>query len=197
MSSSDGTGTRGPYAKGVQRRQEILDRTLDVVAERGIDGTSLRAIGEAIGVSHAALTHYFESREALLVEVLRARDQVVQQEFDDDGGVADMVRAAEANVRVPGLVTLYTRMLAMSVEPGNEVAQAFFRERFAEGRKSMAADLRARLDASGATTDLDLEQVAALVIAASDGLQVQWLLDRDLDIPATIRLLERLLPATP
>jgi AcrR family transcriptional regulator len=40
-----------------------------VFRERGADGTSLRRIAEAIGVSHAALLHYFDSREQLLVAV--------------------------------------------------------------------------------------------------------------------------------
>src|SRR6478752_3642480 len=59
------------YAKGVARRQEILDRAIEVFADKGAEGTSLRAIAEKIGVSHAALLHYFGSREELLVEVLR------------------------------------------------------------------------------------------------------------------------------
>lgn len=35
--------------------------------------------------------------------------------------------------------------------------------------------------------------VAALVIAASDGLQTQWLLDADVDHEAALTLLDRLL----
>ena len=35
---------RGTYAKGIARRQEILDRAIEVFAERGADRTSLRAI---------------------------------------------------------------------------------------------------------------------------------------------------------
>ena len=35
--------------------------------------------------------------------------------------------------------------------------------------------------------------MAALVIAASDGLQTQWLLDPDVDIAKSLELLERIL----
>ena len=52
---STGPGSRGRYPKGVKRRQEILDRAIEVFAEVGFEGSSLRAVGEAIGVSHAAL----------------------------------------------------------------------------------------------------------------------------------------------
>ncbi|MEN0101616.1 MAG: TetR/AcrR family transcriptional regulator [Curtobacterium sp.] len=194
MSSSDGSGTRGPYAKGVQRRQEILDRTLDVVASKGIDGTSLRAIGEAIGVSHAALRHYFDSREALLLEVLRERDAESTRRLDGVDGVLNrMAGAADHNVSVPGLVTMYTTLLATSVEPGNETSRAFFAERFEIARADLAGQLRDELQASGRHSDADLDQVASLIIAAFDGLQVQWLLDRSVDIAGTLRLLERVL----
>lgn len=194
MSSTGGNGVRGPYAKGVQRRQEILDRTLDVVATRGIDGASLRAIGDAIGVSHAALRHYFASREALLIEVLRQRDaDSVARTAGIDGVLPRMAHSADHNVSVPGLVTMYTTLLGASVEPGNEEARAFFTERFETVRADLAAQLRDELAASGRYSDADLEQVASLIIAAFDGLQVQWLLDRSIDIAGTLRLLERVL----
>ena len=60
---------RGAYAKGIARRQEILDRAIEVFAERGADRTSLRSIASAVGVTHSALTHYFGSLEELLVAV--------------------------------------------------------------------------------------------------------------------------------
>src|SRR5918995_6242108 len=66
---------RGPYAKGLARRQQILDRAIEVFARRGSAGTSLRSIAQEIGVSHAALTHYFSSREQLLVEVYREAER--------------------------------------------------------------------------------------------------------------------------
>jgi AcrR family transcriptional regulator len=192
VTSNDGTGARGPYAKGVQRRREILDQTLDVVATRGIDGASLRAIGEAIGVSHAALRHYFSSREALLVEVLRERDAAANRSLGDTPGFFTRLAViADRNVSEPALVTLYTTLLGTSVEEGNETARAYFTDRFATARADLAAELRKELAATGRHSDTDLDQVASLVIAAFDGLQVQWLLDRSVDIAATLRLLER------
>ncbi|WP_248703874.1 TetR/AcrR family transcriptional regulator [Curtobacterium sp. MWU13-2055] len=194
MTSNDGIGTRGPYAKGVHRRREILDQTLDVVASRGIDGTSLRAIGDAIGVSHAALKHYFSSREALLVEVLRERDAASDRALGDTAGVfTRLAFVADRNVSEPALVTLYTTLLGASVESGNETAREFFAARFDEARGNLVAQLHDELAASGRHSDADLEQVASLIIAAFDGLQVQWLLDRNVDIAGTLRLLERVL----
>ncbi|WFR67061.1 TetR/AcrR family transcriptional regulator [Curtobacterium flaccumfaciens] len=194
MTSNDGTGARGPYAKGVQRRQEILDRTLDVVASRGIDGASLRAIGEAIGVSHAALRHYFSSREALLVEVLRERDAASNRALGDMPGVfARLVAVADRNVREPALVTLYTTLLGASVETGTRRRDRTSRRGSRPLAPTWLRRLRNELASSGRHPDTDLDQVASLIIAAFDGLQVQWLLDRNVDIGGTLRLLERVL----
>jgi AcrR family transcriptional regulator len=184
---------RGPYPKGVQRRQEILERTLDVFAERGFSGTSLRAIGEAIGVSHAALGHYFDSREALLVEVLRERERRGLEQVGPGLEVFDrMVKTARLNADIPGIIALHTTLMGTAVEPGDEVARDFFAERFRRARSELAAELEAELASRGHVSDVDLRQLASLIFAAFDGLQIQWLLDPTIDIGDTLRLLERL-----
>ena len=38
---------RGSYAKGVAKREEILERALDVIATEGYDGASVKRIAEA------------------------------------------------------------------------------------------------------------------------------------------------------
>ncbi len=185
---------RAPYAKGVQRRQEILEQAFEVYASKGFEGTSLRAIGDALGVSHAALKHYFRSREALLIEVLRQRDVASGATVGDLPTVMDrMTAAADHNVAVPGLVALHTTLLASSVEAGNEDSRSFFAARFANARTTLAAELAEELEARGVVPDVPLDAVASLIIAAFDGLQIQWLLDRQVDISATLRLIERII----
>jgi AcrR family transcriptional regulator len=63
------------YRKASERRAEILSSAIELFADRGV-GASLRAIGDAIGVSHAALRYYFASRDELLVEVYRAHERM-------------------------------------------------------------------------------------------------------------------------
>ena len=63
--ASAGPAGRRSYPKGVRRRQQILESAIALFAQRGVDSASLRTVGEAIGVSHAALRHYFSSRDEL------------------------------------------------------------------------------------------------------------------------------------
>ena len=188
----------GTYAKGVRRRREILDRAIEVFARRGAEGTSLRTIGEAIGVSHAALRHYFDSREHLLVEVYRSHEE---RTLADDpappgtGVVGLMTHAARGNRGVPGLVQLYSTLVAGALEEGRDEARAFVVSRFAGLRAALADKVRDEQAAGRIRPDITPEAAAALVIAASDGLQVQWLLDPRVDLEGTLGLLESLLAA--
>jgi AcrR family transcriptional regulator len=183
----------GSYAKGVARRQEILDRAIEVFADKGADGTSLRAIAEKIGVSHAALLHYFGSREELLVEVLREGERRHRHPAQQREVVGMMVRAAERNVTIPGFVALYTSLLAGSLETDKKYSREFFSTRFARLRAELVERIRAGQEAGTMRRDVDAAAMAALVIAASDGLQTQWLLEPDVDIARSLHLLERIL----
>lgn len=218
--------SRGTYAKGVARRQEILDRAIEVFAQRGGSRTSLRAIAQEVGVTHAALTHYFGSLDELLVAVYRESAQRLEEAAasrDNDGGAdprggadgrgadpaddagragdADaLISPAEAmrisaaeNREIPGMVQLYSTLVASALDGAHPAAQAFATDRFARLRDELAARVRA-LQASGSLrADLDPALVATLVIAASDGLQTQWLLDASVDHEAALALLDRLL----
>ena len=187
---------RGAYAKGVARRQEILDRAIEVFAERGSDRTSLRPIAQEVGVTHGALTHYFGSLEELLVAVYRESNRRANAEHPPEPDMTPvelMTRSARRNREVAGLVQLYSTLVAAALEEGHPAAREFATVRFADLRKSLAARVRHNQSTGRIRADVDPDAVAALVIAASDGLQTQWLLDPLVAQDAALALLENLL----
>ncbi|MGT2426483.1 TetR/AcrR family transcriptional regulator [Amnibacterium kyonggiense] len=194
--SAAGPRSRGSYAKGLARRQEILDAAIDVFAARGAERTSLRAIAEQVGVTHAALIHHFGSLERLLVEVYLESARRLEREEPTPEGISpveSMRRSAQRNRRVPGMVQLYTTLVAAALESDRPAATAFASERFAGIRATLAEQVREGQAAGRFRTDIGPEQVAALVVAASDGLQTQWLLDPSVDQVGALALLETLL----
>jgi AcrR family transcriptional regulator len=188
------------YPKGVRRRQQILDSAIALFAQRGVDRASLRTVGEAIGVSHTALRHYFSSRDELLVEVYKTHESVT---FDDassaqGSAVGAMVEAAERNRSIPGLVELYATLTTDALQQPHAVTRAFVRDRFRSLRETLATWIESGQRAGRIAADIDPRDAAALVIAASDGLQIQWLLDPDaVDVGRSLSILERLLPDDP
>jgi AcrR family transcriptional regulator len=53
-------------------RERILDATIELARQEGLEGVSIRKIAERVGVSHMLLYSYFENRAAIL-QALRER----------------------------------------------------------------------------------------------------------------------------
>ncbi|GAA3276354.1 TetR/AcrR family transcriptional regulator [Dactylosporangium vinaceum] len=193
-------GRERSYRKASQRRAEILSRAIELFAERGV-GASLRAIGDAIGVTHAALRYYFASRDELLVEVYRRHERLEHEAPEPDAvsAIAVIERSAERNRSIPGLVELYATLTTDALH-GTEhpLTRQFVQDRFRQLRAQLAERIRSGQRSGTIAADIDPDDAAALVIAASDGLQLQWLLDPDtVDVRRALTLLERLLPSAP
>ncbi len=194
MSADDAPRSRGSYAKGVARRQEILDRAIEVFAQRGGSRTSLRAIAQEVGVTHAALTHYFGSLDELLVAVYREAAARGDETVKADATPAESMRIAAAeNREIPGMVELYSTLVASALGAAHPAAHAYVTERFASLRTGLTAEVEALQESGRIRSDIDPQLAAALIIAASDGLQTQWLLEPSVDHEAALALLDHLL----
>lgn len=72
--STEAKKTRGPYAKGTAKREEIIERAIDAFGKTGYHGTSMREIATACGLSQAGLLHHFASKEAILLAIVEYRE---------------------------------------------------------------------------------------------------------------------------
>lgn len=70
---------RPKNADGQRTRQAILDAALDLFADKGFFGTSLRDVAAAVGVRESALYNYFAGKDALFDALLVAH-QTTQTE---------------------------------------------------------------------------------------------------------------------
>jgi AcrR family transcriptional regulator len=61
-----------PRGKSEQTKAEILAAARLIFAERGFTSVSIRDIAKAAGVTHGLVHYYFDTRERLISEVIRA-----------------------------------------------------------------------------------------------------------------------------
>ena len=52
------------------RREEVLETALELIAEHGVRGASLRRLAKRLGMSQPSLYHYFASKDALIAAIL-------------------------------------------------------------------------------------------------------------------------------
>ena len=180
---------RGPYAKGIERRQQLLDAALEVIARDGYSAASVAQIADEVGLSQNGLLHYFGSKEALFAEVLRRRDELAREPINLTGGITDfrdaVTEVVRHNAAVGGLVELFTRVIAESAEPRHP-SHDVIRDRYAALRAEASIGFAVLQVRDEVRPDLSADQLATMLFALIDGLQNQWLYDRTIDMTAPI-----------
>ena len=175
---------RGAYAKTAARRREILEAGMDVFATNGFRSGSIREIAELVGISQAGLLHHFANKNELLAGVLELRDTRATEYVDLDAApsietVRGFVRVIEYNAtELPGLVELHCVLSAEATSPDHP-AHTYFVNRYTWVVGFLTSAFQAMADAGQLTPGIDPASAARGLVAMSDGLQVQWLLDRD------------------
>ncbi|MER5599224.1 TetR/AcrR family transcriptional regulator, partial [Streptomyces sp. NPDC002265] len=181
---------RGSYAKGIAKREEILDTALDIVARVGYSRATVRELAQAVGLSQTGLLHYFGTKEQLFVEILRRRDEVDRRLMEAPfGSTADappdlgevFTALVRHNAEVPGLTQLFSRFASEAAEPGHP-AHDYFRDRYATARDVVAGLIRDRQAAGALPAGLAPDRLSGLVFALMDGLQTQWMYDPEIDM---------------
>ncbi|RII20567.1 putative HTH-type transcriptional regulator YfiR [Streptomyces sp. YIM 130001] len=183
---------RGPYEKGEAKRAEILQVALEIFAAEGYRGTSLRKVAARCNLSLPGLMHYFDSKEDLLTRVLQARDETARARQIERGAAFNYREVMREGANTPGLVELFVSMAAAASD-AEHPAHAHFAERYPVIRERLAASLQAHMDAGRITDVIPAERVSALLVALADGVQLQWLTDRSVDMEQPIDDVMRLL----
>ncbi len=126
----------------------LLRAALDQMTERGYEGTSVRSIAQAVGVTVPALYYHFENKQALLVALLDHAMDILLTHVDaavEQAG-PDPRRRLRALVEATALYVVHHGDLAMldleirSLTPEN-------RERHATARNRLVRQLRQIIEA--------------------------------------------------
>ncbi|PWH13081.1 MAG: TetR family transcriptional regulator [Anaerolineae bacterium] len=163
-------------------REKILQAAIEFFSKNGFRGAKLADIAQAAGLTEPGLLHHFPSKTHLLMQVLDERDRIdkqrVQMILQQEGNhvLEAFQDIVNHNATVPGLVQLFTVLVAESLV-AEHPAHAFFVQRYQRTRASLVESIRKAQQAGEIRADLKAEDLAILMTAIMDGLQVQWLLE--------------------
>ncbi|MCU1528847.1 MAG: TetR/AcrR family transcriptional regulator [Frondihabitans sp.] len=176
-------GPRGSYAKTARRREEILLAGFEVFSASGYRSGSIRDIAERVGMSQAGLLHHFPSKSDLLAGVLALRDDEARTRINLDPAagietIRGLVNLVDYNETIPGLVELHC-ILSAEATSSDHPAHEYFVNRYSYTVGTAYAALKVAAERGELAEGVDPLGVAKSLIALMDGLQVQWLLDRE------------------
>src|SRR4051795_4851975 len=173
MPSSTETTGRGPYRTGLRRREQIVAVAIDVFAEHGYAGGSIRTIAERVGVSHATLLQHFGSKEGLLTAVLEEWDRrTVEASLTGVVGLDYFRRLPEvmtAHLSNRGLLELFTTIAAEASNPAHP-AHVFIQRRYTDNLATLATHLQQAVEAGDVAplSSAEIEREVRLVTAVLD-----------------------------
>lgn len=197
MADSKRTGERGPYAGGVARREAILDATVDMIAEVGYHGLSMRDVARRVGISHPGVIYHFPSKDALLMAVIERyeeRSNFKVEAMRDMAPFHVFQTFIELATQLGESHTIVEMECMLAVEASAEVhpAHDHFQERFA-GLQDILTQAFAQLETDGMLVATAApRELAYQLLAQWYGLQIQWLYN-DADVPVKAVLTQTVL----
>lgn len=165
-----------------ERREIFAAAALRVIMREGIAGLTVREVAREAGFTTGALTHYFHSKDQLLIEASEHSARLVRTRME---------RAAQATPALEAIRKVVALALPLTAETrgywriwvgywerssyDDEVARVM-RLRYDEWRGRLAA-LLAKAQAEGAVArGVNVKHAAASLVALVDGIGVQVLL---------------------
>jgi AcrR family transcriptional regulator len=156
-------------SKGDNTRERILERAFRMASRDGLEGLSIGALAESLGMSKSGLFAHFGSKEELQVEILRSaaqrfEDTVVRPSFRAPRGTPRIRRLQENWVRwanspeASGGCVFVSAAAELDDRPGRP--RDYLVETQGKLQDALAHSARLAIDAGHFRKDLDCRQFA-------------------------------------
>lgn len=170
---------------------------LDLFARHGVDAVTIKDIAKALKVNTALIYYYFDSKDDLFRACLKfciertvAYFRLLEGRHDDP---VRMLRAwfethaqRYAEIRQLVKVMLDYATSGTRTRGTDAVVEGFYRQESRILTDSLRLGIR-----KGAFQPVPVQQAALFVSTHLDGIMVRSMIQKDLDVPAAIRNLER------
>ncbi len=174
--------------------ERMIAAAIELLNAVGIEGATLKAIGEKAGYSRGLATHHFGTKAGLFRKLLREVSaswvEALQNRVGGKTGLEALRAANEAHLqhvlkRPDHLRAMYILWFG-SLDPGSEFKpnlSGFMRLQ----RESMANWVRGGQELGEIRADVDPERAGEQLYATTIGINHQWLVDPSLDLDQAYR----------
>jgi AcrR family transcriptional regulator len=187
-----------PNIRGEKARNKILSEAARHFSEFGFRGASAAAIAHDAGISEPGLLHHFGSKKGLLMALIERRYSLDQLKLHADEKLEGLsllsllTALVRENLKQREAVKLAMVMLGESTST-HHPSHEYFRRRYVDAREVLIKHLTHAQKNGSLRAGVDTEALSAILLAVMDGLQLQWLLDKRVDMAHCFEVLTSLL----
>lgn len=169
------------YRSGLQTREKILQATQSLIADSGLEGTTIKAICGRAGVFPGSFYNLFNSKEQAILTVVRDAIDAVDPDPQHTGEetVSDLVNAYVRFVREQGdLARVYIGIAVSGGRNNNDLKSRVLRHH--EGR---VARFAAAITRDNPTVDTkNAARLGETLVTALNGVALHYVLDPSFDV---------------
>jgi AcrR family transcriptional regulator len=165
-----------------ERREVFALAALRVIMRAGVEGLTVREVAKEAGFTTGALTHYFTSKDQVLIEASEVSARLVRPRMErasrDRSALAALRRVVGESLPINPTARGYWRVWVGFWERAsyNEDVKRVMRKRYEEWRGRLSVIIRRAQDEGDAPVDFDADLAAQELVALIDGMAVQVLL---------------------
>ncbi len=105
-----------------ERQQEIVETSIELIAEKGIQGLTIKNLSKAIGISEPGIYRHFESKTEILVTILN--------NFRDMAAMLSGLMQHSEDTAINNISFMFNKMVDIFMETPSLVAVIFSEEIF-------------------------------------------------------------------
>jgi AcrR family transcriptional regulator len=170
--------------QGARTRDELLAAAIKVFAEHGYHGATMEDIVASAGTTRGALYWHFSNKEDFLASLLTKSEELWNRERADElkpTGEAVEIPAiltwwAEFSDRIPWFARLFLT-IGLDADNISPRIRDAIRRQLATTRRFLASLIKGGQQRGVLRTDLNPDQVGALLVAVRLGLLASWFSD--------------------
>ena len=171
------------YKAGLETREKILWATRGLIAEEGLEGTTIKAICDRAGVLPGSFYNLFESKEQAVLAVVREAIDAVDPDPEHEGSRDTLQALVEAYVRFldeqGDLARVYIRIAISGARGNNDELKGRVLRHHEDRVKRFARALQRQ---ANGFTEADAERRAETLVSALNGIALHRVLDPDFDV---------------
>lgn len=181
--------------------QRLIQASVELIVEQGLEKTSLADIGRRAGASHAAVNHRFGSKDELVERIIEVAteyyaSQAVQRVGNHTGleallDVCDLYLDLVVGANPLGRVHVVLWSEAVSQDASRRTAQQSWDRQFRDFAATLIQD---GIAAGTVRPDVPIAETALTIVGALRGISMQLMLDEGVslsDSKASVRSLVR------
>ena len=179
-----------------QRRAHLIEAAIGLAESKGVAAVTTRDVANAAGVSLGVVHYCFESKDALMTELVKALSDELRESVESDPEVIEwsgsgveslesfihlMLRAMWHNVeQTPDRQLLTYEVTTFSLRAGDAPEKVrIAREQYTFNDENVKVLLQQAVSATSTKWMAPVEQLSRLLLSMIDGLVLRWLVDED------------------